>query len=101
VEIIWSRASRIRIDKIFSYIAQDSPERATVFIGKLLKSVKRLEAFPFSGAILMEHPAYRKIVVEEYVIVYQVDARGVIVATIISPGLNPDLHSEKPTQERR
>jgi addiction module RelE/StbE family toxin len=86
MEIIWSETALHRVSDIGTYIASDSPSRASQFVDQLLASVGRLSKFPYSGPLTPENPAFRQIVFQKYRLIYRITAKGVEIVTVISPG---------------
>lgn len=85
VKIIWSPLSRNNLKRIFDYISTDSPKIARKFINNLVKQVKILEKFPFSGKKVSELKSTenREIIYKSYRIIYNVDENVVQIITII------------------
>lgn len=86
MEIIWSPQSLEDVEFIGDYIAQDSPERACLFIDDLISSVERLQQFPESGPIIEDHPIFREVIYNGYRIIYQLRVKKILIITILGPG---------------
>jgi addiction module RelE/StbE family toxin len=91
MEIIWTEGSLARLEEVGAFIAKDSPGRAADFINELIDSVERLRAFPLSGGLCPENPAFRQMTVQGYRIIYRVKEKSVEIITVISPGLRSGL----------
>lgn len=87
MSVRWAALARRRLVEIHDHIAADAPERARAFVTRLIDATEQLEAYPFSGALLPEDPAYRQLVVHGYRIVYRIAERAIFVATIVAPGM--------------
>ena len=85
VKIVWSPLSRNNLKRIFDYISADSPEIAQKFTRNLVKQVKILEKFPFSGKKVSElkFTESRETIYKSYRIIYCVDEDVVQIITII------------------
>ena len=86
MEIVWSVTALQRVSEIGTFIASDSPARASQFVDQLLASVVRLSKFPYSGPLTPENPAFHQIIFQKYRLIYRVTAKGVEIVTVISPG---------------
>ncbi len=85
--VVWARYASERLNTIFDFITRDSVERASKFCENLIDATSQLASHPFSGPILPEDAAYRRLVVHEYRIVYRVADDTVYVLTIVAPGM--------------
>ena len=92
-KIIWSPNEIEDVEKIANYISIDSPERASLFVLKLIKVVYRLESLPFSGRIIPEIGDInsREIIFSSYRIMYELSDDLVMINTIIHGTQNFDL----------
>ncbi len=93
-QIIWSPQALRDIEAIRAYIAEDSPHVAELVVGRIVKAVERLEAFPKSGRKVPERndPEIREVIEAPYRIVYRIRVGAVEVATVfrasrLFPGL--------------
>jgi len=85
IKLIWSPRSLMKFEQIGEYIAKDGPECARIFVDRLIESTERLRAFPLSGQVVKEHPAFRQLVVQGYRIIYRVQSKAVEIVTVVSP----------------
>ena len=83
-KLLWSPQSLHDLESIRDYIAADSPQYATLVVGRIVVGVERLTAFPESGRIVPERndPAIREIIVRPYRVVYRVRPGLVEIATV-------------------
>jgi addiction module RelE/StbE family toxin len=93
-QIIWSPQALRDIEAIRAYIAEDSPRVAELVVGRIVKAVERLEAFPESGRKVPERndPEIREVLESPYRIVYRMRIAAVEIATVfrasrLFPGL--------------
>jgi addiction module RelE/StbE family toxin len=92
--IIWSPQSVRDLQSIREYIAADSPVYAELVVGRLVKSVERLQAFPESGRIVPERNSaeIREVIVAPYRVIYRFREGNVEVITVFrSSRLLPNL----------
>jgi toxin ParE1/3/4 len=77
-QIIWSPQS------IRAYIAQDSPRVAELVVGRIVKAVERLKAFPESGRKVPErnNPEIREVIESPYRVVYRLRTGTVEIVTV-------------------
>lgn len=75
------------VEKIWSYIANDSPKKATQFINALEKKIKTLEQFPLRCSLIPENEIlqtnYRHFIFGKYRAIYRIDEKIVYVMRII------------------
>ena len=93
-QIIWSPQALRDMEAIQTYIAEDSPRVAELVVGRIVKAVERLEAFPGSGRKVSERndPEIREVIESPYRIVYRMRVDAVEIATVfrasrLFPGL--------------
>ncbi|VAX36440.1 hypothetical protein MNBD_UNCLBAC01-483 [hydrothermal vent metagenome] len=72
IKIIWTEPAISDLEKIRSYIAQDSEVYAAALILELFQSVDQLEHFPQSGRIVPElnQEDTREVIVGNYRVIY-------------------------------
>jgi toxin ParE1/3/4 len=82
-----TRTAEKDIEEIWSFIAQDSPEEASRFIGRLEDQVATLESFPERCALIPENEMlgtrYRHLLFGDYRSVFRVAGKTVYVLRII------------------
>ena len=73
--VIWAPSALDDIEAIAEYIARDSPDRAALFITRLIGTVDRLKEFPLSGRIIPEIgiASCREIIYGSFRIMYKVE----------------------------
>lgn len=83
--VIWSPQARADLAAIEDYYVQVAPQYVDVVVDGLLGSVRRLEAFPFSGRAVPEiaDPAIREILWREYRVIYWADPDRVDVLSVL------------------
>ncbi len=87
MDVKWTNEAEAWLKEISDYIARDSPQRSEAFILRLIRATDRLGAFPLSGKVLQLDERYRVIIISGYQIIYRVTADRVMVAAVLSPGL--------------
>lgn len=62
----------MRLESIYDYLAQTSPDYAYRIVDKLTKRSKQIAAFPFSGRMLKEYELneVREVIESSYRIIY-------------------------------
>ena len=93
-QINWPPQALRDMDPIRTYIAEDSPRVAELVVGRIVRAVERLEAFPESGRKVPERndPEIREVIESPYRIVYRMRVGAVEIATVfrasrLFPGL--------------
>ena len=73
--VIWSPQARADLAAVEEYYLGIAPQYADLVVDGLLASVRRLEAFPFSGRAVpeIEDPSIREVVWREYRVIYWAD----------------------------
>lgn len=95
MEIVWSPQSLKDIEEIANYIAQEAPERARLFIDKLIISVDRLKEYPLSGQVAPESPIYRHLIFQTYRIIYRISVNIIQIVTVLAPGIDSTKRLKK------
>ena len=93
-QIVWSPQSLRDIESIRAYIAQDSARVAELVVGRIIKAVERLKAFPESGRKVPERndPEIREVIESPYRVVYRLRTGRVEIVTVFRASrLLPDL----------
>ncbi len=85
VKVIWSDHALDDIEQISEYISKDSPERASLFVSRLIDAAEQMASFPNSGRIIpeIEKNAYRETVYGAYRIMYKVENHGIILLAVV------------------
>ena len=75
------------LDEIFGYIMVDSTQAATEMLDSIMKSLRRLENFPHSGAPLLDHSMqkfnFKIVVIDPYIAFYRFIDDKVIIYRIL------------------
>jgi toxin ParE1/3/4 len=87
------------LDEIFDYIMVDNPQAATEILDSIMKSLRRLENFPHSGAPLLDRSMqkfnFKIVVIDPYVVFYRFIDDKVIIYRILHCARNyPHLLKE-------
>jgi toxin ParE1/3/4 len=84
VKVVWTDQALIRLGEIETFIAVDSPTRASSFVEKLIQRGERLGKFPRLGRPLPElkTTVIREIIVDSYRIVYKTWPESVHILTV-------------------
>ena len=84
-KVIWSPVALEDIKSIYDYIAKDSPDRAAIFIERLIETTTRLEEFPYTGHIIAEidNEACREIIYGSYRVMYEIKFDAVRISSIV------------------
>lgn len=83
-EVRWTPQAADDLEAITDFIAEDSPQYASLFAIDVLNVVERLQVFPRSGRVVPEvqAPDIREIVLGNYRIVYRVRDDLVEILTV-------------------
>jgi len=83
-EVRWTPQAASDLEAIADFIAQDSPQYASLFVIDVFAAVERLVPFPESGRIVPEKddPAIREIIFGNYRIVYRFRKDVVEILTV-------------------
>ena len=83
-QIVWSPQALHDIESIRAYITEDSPRVAELVVGRIIRSVERLQAFPESGRKVPERndAEIREVIESPYRIVYRVRTGTVEIVTV-------------------
>jgi plasmid stabilization system protein ParE len=73
------------LDAIYEYIARDKPRIALAWTEKLVDAAEKAATLPFAGRVVPEigDPKIREVLFRNYRIVYRVEAKRLLVITII------------------
>lgn len=84
-QVIWAPSALDDVDAIAEYIARDAPDRAALFVERLVEATDRLRDFPRSGHIILEinDPFCREIVVGVYRIMYRLQNGDVWITGVV------------------
>jgi toxin ParE1/3/4 len=84
VKVVWTTEAFRKLDEIESFIAQDTPKRASAFIDLLLEKGDLIGSFPDMGRIVPElsRSEIREILVGNYRIVYRRTAAHIEILTV-------------------
>ncbi len=68
----WLLTSRHRLDEIWSYVANDSPDAASRLVNRIVTRADGVSANPELGARIPEMPngPYRHIAIDDYRLIY-------------------------------
>jgi len=83
--VMWAPSALDDVESIAEYIARDSVEIASVFVGKIFDATERLQKFPFSGRIIPEimDSDRREIIYGAYRIMYRIEHEEVWITGIM------------------
>ena len=84
-KITWSPSSLRDIELISQYISADSPDRAVLFVSRIIEITERLEQFPSSGRPIPEvdKQNYREIIYSTYRIMYKIEKDQILILNVI------------------
>jgi len=84
-EVVWAPSALDDVDAIAGYIARDSVDQASLFVGRLLAAADRLQDFPDSGRVIPEinDPRCREIICGSYRIMYRIERGAVWITGIV------------------
>jgi len=84
MKVVWSSEALRMLDEIERFIAQDNPQRAVVFIDRLLEKGDSISSFPKMGRVVPEFSRsdIREILVGNYRIVYRITPSQIVILTV-------------------
>lgn len=84
MKVVWTTEAFRKLDEIESFIAQDTPKRASAFIDLLLEKGDLIGSFPDMGRIVPElsRSEIREILVGNYRIVYRRTPAQIEILTV-------------------
>ena len=87
------------LDEIFDYIMVDNPQAATEMLDSIMKSLRRLENFPHSGAPLIDRSMqkfnFKIVIIDPYMAFYRFIDGKVLIYLILPCARNyPHLLKE-------
>ena len=85
VEIEWSPTANNDLNEIIDYIAQDSPQYASLFFEQLHLKIDNLKEFPKIGRKVPElnDPDIRELILRNYRLVYKISEDKIYIIRII------------------
>jgi toxin ParE1/3/4 len=90
------------IEEIWTFIAEDSRDEATKFIGKLEKQVSSLERFPERCPLIAEnelmHTRYRHLVFGKYRTIFRISRQTVYIVRVIHTARLLDVSALESTE---
>ncbi len=84
-KVVWSDHALDDIEQISEYISKDSPERASLFVSRLIDAAEQMAVLPYSGRIIpeVEKDEYRETVYGAYRIMYKVEEHSIILLAVV------------------
>jgi addiction module RelE/StbE family toxin len=84
MKIMWTNEALARLRDIKRYIAQNNPDRATLFIQKIIDRTEILITSPQIGRIVPEisRPDIRELIFKNYRIVYRIKNDFIEILTV-------------------
>jgi toxin ParE1/3/4 len=95
MKLEWTEPALLDIENIRDYIARDSEYYATRFITRIIEAAETLPQFPLIGRFVpeAEDETIRELLFQNYRIIYRVDAKRILILTVIHGGR--DLNQQK------
>ncbi len=83
--VVWSARALGDVESIAAYISSDSPAYAKIVVKKILKLTRQLRQFPNLGREVPEFQdqTLREIFAYSYRIIYKVEEKEIIIASVI------------------
>jgi len=84
LKVIWSNESLKQLIEIEQFISKDNPERAIIFIDKLIDRGEKIKDYPFKGRIVPEFSIneIREVLEKSYRIVYRISENQIEILTV-------------------
>jgi len=78
MKLRYERGALADLDEIFAHIAADNPDAAARLVARIEQAVERIAASPCIGEATLKG-GFRRIVVRNYLIVYEVADKEVVI----------------------
>ena len=84
-KVIWSDHALNDIEQISEYISKDSPDRAALFVGRLIDATDNLQEFQYSGREIPEvgNEAYREVIYGAYRVMHKIEGENVLILAVV------------------
>ncbi len=84
MKIVWSKEALQQLIEIERFIAKDSPERAVLFVDRLIERAEKIKTFPFKGRIVPDFSTneIREVFEKVYRIVYRISKNKLEILTV-------------------
>ena len=84
MRIVYDPAFLSKIQKIWNYIAEDSPERANQFLSDLKIRIENLPSFPYQcrKSIWFENEKIRDLIFKGYTVPYLIESDQIVILDI-------------------
>lgn len=84
MKVYWTQEALVRLREINSFIAEDNPGMADIFVDELISAAESLEKFPERGRVVPELSieTIREIIYKNYRIVYLIKKKSIDVLTV-------------------
>jgi toxin ParE1/3/4 len=86
-KLIWADKAVLDLERIYDFIAADSPLYARAQINRITRAVERLQSFPESGRALPELPQFphKELITGSYRLIYRYDqdSATIFIITIV------------------
>ena len=84
MKVIWSKESLKQLIEIEIFIAKDSPDRAAIFLNKLIARGEKTKDYPYKGRIVPEFSMdeIREVFEKSYRIVYKISKDQIEILTV-------------------
>ena len=85
VEIEWAPSAEKDLFEIIDYIAQDSPQYASLFYDQIRQKVEDLNSFPKLGRKVpeLDDPNLRELILRNYRLIYQIFGEKIKIIRIL------------------
>ncbi len=95
MKVVWTEQALERIQEIEDFVSQNSPDRAMLFVAKLIERGDSLAPFPHLGRRLPElgSSEIREVLEGNYRIVYRITHERIEIITVF------EGHRQLPTQD--
>lgn len=84
MKIRFANTARISLHTAINFIHQDNPTAAANFLGRVEKTLRRLEKYPESGRRIPEFPElpYRELLVPPYRFYYRINGKTIFIVAV-------------------
>ena len=92
-KVIWAPSALEDIEKIAEYISRDSPDRASLFIERIIGSTDKLADFPNLGRIIPEiqEDTSRELIYGPYRIMYFIESDEIWITGVVHGAQNWEM----------
>ena len=84
MDVIWTDRAQLRLDEIYAYIAEDQPQRAKEWVGRLIERGDAVSSQPWAGRKVPEYEedTIREVFLGDYRVIYEITSTTIYILTV-------------------